>query len=274
MAPTKKEKTKTDLEEAVFKFSDKKEELEELLGDPPDEHGVPNAGLVKSILLELSDEWETVRSSFMNFVKIREEEEDGTAVEEWTTKYKHWRKRFVEVRGRVGKFMDQQVANTRQQHVEVVDHSGQVETALQAATFTRLRLEDEVCMVVENIAKLPSELSSETVSNHRVKPDQLSNRMEDRLMPHLQRQVELEPQRREELESSHRVFLKTQFAKLDAALNMLFGKQAKPEPGASSTSSTSDARVRGPPRLQLEKLKVPTFDGDHTKWLLFKSKFE
>ena len=49
MAPTKKEKTKTDLEEAVFKFSDKKEELEELLDDPPDEHGVLNAGLVNSM---------------------------------------------------------------------------------------------------------------------------------------------------------------------------------------------------------------------------------
>ena len=73
MAPTKKEKTKTDLEEAVFKFKDKKEELEELLGDPPDEH-VPNAGLINTTLLELSDKWETVLSSFMNFVKIREEE--------------------------------------------------------------------------------------------------------------------------------------------------------------------------------------------------------
>ena len=84
MAPTKKEKTKTDLEEAVFKFSDKKEELEELLGvpvgDPPDEC-VPNAGLVNTTLLELSDKWETVLSSFMNFVKIREEEEDRTTVE-------------------------------------------------------------------------------------------------------------------------------------------------------------------------------------------------
>ena len=34
MAPTKKEKTKTDLEGAVFNFSAKKEELEVLLGDP------------------------------------------------------------------------------------------------------------------------------------------------------------------------------------------------------------------------------------------------
>ena len=144
MAPTKKEKTKADLEEAVFKFSDKKEELEELLGDPvgdpPDEQDLPNAGLINTTLLELSDEWETVLSSFMNFVKIRGGEEDRTAVEEWTTKYKQSRKSFVEVKGRVGKAVDQQVANTRQQHVAVVDHPREVETALQATTFTRLEI--------------------------------------------------------------------------------------------------------------------------------------
>ena len=31
MAPTKKEKTKSDLQDAIFKFQDKKEELQELL---------------------------------------------------------------------------------------------------------------------------------------------------------------------------------------------------------------------------------------------------
>ena len=100
MAPTKKEKTKTDLEEAVFKFSDKKEELEQLLsdpvGDPPGEQDLPNAGLINTTLLELSDKWETVLSSFVNFVRIWGEE-DRTAVEEWTAKYKQLRKSFLEV---------------------------------------------------------------------------------------------------------------------------------------------------------------------------------
>ena len=236
MAPTKKEKTKTDLKEAMFKFSDKKEELEELLGDPPDEHGVPNSGLVNSILLELSDKWETVRSSFMNFVKTRDVEEDRTEVEEWTTKYKQWRKSFVEVRRRVAKAhssmgipervhpllkplfsqkcppshptLQPSMPNSLNQpevlascdasnlqpspatdttakcvaakrnhgyslpekafmvDIGVVDHAGQIKTALQAAAFTGLKLEDEVCMVGESVARLPSELSSETVSDH------------------------------------------------------------------------------------------------------------
>ena len=59
MAPTRKEKMKTDLDDAVLKFSDKKEELEMLLGDPvgdpPDKQDLPNAGVINTILLELSD---------------------------------------------------------------------------------------------------------------------------------------------------------------------------------------------------------------------------
>jgi hypothetical protein len=273
MAPTKKEKTKTDLEEAVFKFKDKKEELEELLGDPPDEH-VPNAGLINTTLLELSDKWETVLSSFMNFVKIREEEEDRSAVEECTTKYKQWRKSFVEVKGRVGKSVDQQVTNTRQQYVEMVDHSSQIEAALQALTFTRQRIEDDVFLVEQNIAKLAPDLSRETVSNQRVKPDQLSSDMEDRLIPHLQRQVQLEPLKREELTSDHRAFVKTQLTRIFSALNVLFGKQTNTIPGTVSAPLVTNTLLRNPPRLQLEKLKVPKFDGDHTKWILFKSKFD
>ena len=50
--------------------------------------------------------------------------------------------------------------------IGVVDHAGQIETTQQAAAFTGLRLEDEVCMVGESVARLPSELSSETVSDH------------------------------------------------------------------------------------------------------------
>ena len=56
-------------------------------------------------------------------------------------------------------------------------------------------------------------------------------------------------------------------AKLSQALSALFMKQAE----TLAEAPTSDLQAH--PRLQLEKLKVPTFDGYHTKWLLFKSKF-
>ena len=56
--------------------------------------------------------------------------------------------------------------------------------------------------------------------------------------------------------------------KLSKALSTLFAKEAK------APISTSSLQALTHHRLQLEKLKVPTFDGDHTKWLLFKAKFE
>ena len=270
MPPTKKEKTKTDLDEAVFRFNDKKDELEEVL----DDENITIASLVNTTMHELSDKWEIVVSSYMNFIKIRDEEDDRPVVEECSTKYKTWRKSFVAVKNRVSTAVDQQISNTRQQNVEVVDKADQVDSVLQAVTFARQRIEDEVCLAEENIAELSSKLSRDTVSNHRVQPDQLSSSIENRLAPLLQRQVELEPQKREEFQSSHRAFLRTQLSKLNATRTLLFGKQANLEPRASSASSLSNPNVRGPPRLQLEKLKVPTFDGDHTKWLLFKSKFK
>ena len=58
-------------------------------------------------------------------------------------------------------------------------------------------------------------------------------------------------------------------AKLSQALSALLMKQAE----TPVEAPTSNLQTRAQPRLQLEKLKVPTFDGNHSKWLLFKSKF-
>jgi hypothetical protein len=274
MAPTKKEKekTKTDLEHAIFKFKDKKEELLEVIGEPPDEQPL-NAGLVNTTLIELSDKWEIVLSYYMNYVEIRgDEEEDRPAVVECTAKYKELRKSFVEIKDKVAKAVDRQVAARDQG--EVVDQTELVQTELQATAYTRQVIEEEVCLVEQHIANLPTELSRETVGNQRVKPDKLSADMESRLLPHLQRQIELEPLKREELQSDHRAFVKNQLSKISLALNVLFEKQAKTLPVTGSATLVSNTQVRAPPRLQLEKLKVPSFDGDHTKWLLFKSKFK
>ena len=272
MAPTKKEKTKIDLDQAIFKFKDKKEELLEVIGDPPDEQPL-NAGLVNTTLIELSDKWEMVLSYYMNYVEIRgDEEEDRPAVVECTAKYKELRKSFVEIKDKVAKAVDRQVAARDQG--EVVDQTELVQTELQATAYTRQVIEEEVCLVEQHIANLPTELSRETVGNQRVKPDKLSADMESRLLPHLQRQIELEPLKREELQSDHRAFVKNQLSKISLALNVLFEKQAKTLPVTGSATLVSNTQVRAPPRLQLEKLKVPSFDGDHTKWLLFKSKFK
>ena len=106
MAPTKKEKSKTDLDQAIFRFKDKQEELTGLLGEPNDEE-TPSTGLVNATLHELSDKWEIVLSSYMNYVEIRgEEEEDRSAVEECTVRYKQLRDSFVKTKVKAAKAVE------------------------------------------------------------------------------------------------------------------------------------------------------------------------
>ena len=59
----KKDKLKTDLEDAIFKFEDKKEEIGEYLDQ--NNGGVRrfNVGVVETTLNELSRRWESVGSS-------------------------------------------------------------------------------------------------------------------------------------------------------------------------------------------------------------------
>ena len=105
-----------------------------------------------------------------------------------------------------------------------MDQAKLVQTEQQATAFTRQGIEEEVCLVEQNIVNLPTELSRETVCNQRVRPDQLYVDMEGMLMPGLQRRIDLEPLRREELQTDNRAFVKNQRTKLSLALNILFGK--------------------------------------------------
>ena len=55
--PTKNEKTKNDLDDAIFRFEDKNEELDELLADA---QMCLDTALVNSTLTELVNKWEPV----------------------------------------------------------------------------------------------------------------------------------------------------------------------------------------------------------------------
>ena len=55
--PTKEDMIKNDLEEAIFRFEDKKEELDELLADV---QLCLDIALVNSTLSELVNKWKTV----------------------------------------------------------------------------------------------------------------------------------------------------------------------------------------------------------------------
>ena len=107
MAPTKKEKTKNDLDDALFKFHDKKEELDELLSEAEDAEQPLDRALVNSTLIELVDKWETVVTCYMNFGKARcDDEEEKEAMKECTTRYKYLRKQFIETKRSVAKAVD------------------------------------------------------------------------------------------------------------------------------------------------------------------------
>ena len=274
MAPTKKEKTKNDMDDALFKFHDKKEELDELLSEAEDAEQPLVRALVDSTLIELVDKWETVVTCYMIFSKARcDDEEEKEAMEEYTTRYKYLRQQFFETKRSVAKALDKQTTHVLPVHVEVLeDQSEFIQEEHQATAYSRQVLEEEVGLVEQEIASLPTNLSMEIISHQRVMLDRLSADMEDRLSSHLQRQIELEPRRRDELQRDHRTFIEGQMVKLSKALSTLFAKEAKAP--AEAPISTSSLQALTHHRLQLEKLKVPTFDGDHTKWLLFKAKFE
>ena len=125
MAPTKKEKTKSDLQDAIFKFQDKKEELQELLAiiEQEQQQQPFDRALIDTTMIEMVDEWETVVTHYMNFRMARcDEEEEIAALEEYTTRYKLIRKQFIETKRQVNKAVNQQITSIPE-HMEVVDQT-------------------------------------------------------------------------------------------------------------------------------------------------------
>jgi hypothetical protein len=110
MAPTKKEKTKNDLDDALFMFHDKKEELDELLSEVEYAQQPLDRALVNSTLIELVNKWETVVTCYVNFSKARcDEEEEKEAMKECTIRYKFLRKQFVDTKRHVSKYSSRHI---------------------------------------------------------------------------------------------------------------------------------------------------------------------
>ena len=66
--------------------------------------------------------------------------------------------------------------------------------------------------------------------------------------------------------------MKTLQRRLTKACMDIAGKESNPVTTTTQIQATTSQPGEFQ-RLQLEKLKPPTFDGDHTKWLLFKQQF-
>ena len=86
MAPTKKERTKTDLDHALRRCIDKREELQEALEDQSATLSIEE---IKSDLDELNEKWECVVTADWSFVDIRVYcvESDAQELETFYTKY-------------------------------------------------------------------------------------------------------------------------------------------------------------------------------------------
>ena len=122
------------------------------------------------------------------------------------------------------------------------------------------------------IGNLQDGLTRDLVTMYRVIPDNIRGGMEDRLLPTLQEQKRLEPGKADELRAEHLDFIRHQQNRIDTMLTVLFGKMTVVVPVQSTNSQPTPASH--PAKLDLEKLKPPVFDGNHTKWLLFKAKFK
>ena len=159
-------------------------------------------------------------SHYGAYVKVWSGEGDE-AMTACTTRYKQMKVGFMKVKSRVSNWV---MDRPRE---EVVDPTVQIQTELQSTAYSRQRIELEVQVMEQYFSALPGDLSGETVSNERVKPDHLAATLETRLWPHLQKQIDLEPLRRNDLQSDHLAFIASQEAKISLALGNLFKKQAK-----------------------------------------------
>ena len=103
----------------------------------------------------------------------------------------------------------------------------------------------------------------------------LHSGMEAYLFSYIEAMIKLQPADQAAIIGEHRAFVRVLKSRLDIALSSLIQKQvAAPVPHIQATPATTRASPSAAPKLQLEKLKVPTFDGDHTKWLNFKAWFK
>ena len=151
------------------------------------------------------------------------------------------------------------------------DKAVQMAALAKATEHRRTSITSEVAGVEQSIANLQPGLSPEMISLHRGNPERIKGALEEKLLPLLEEHIKLEPDKADTLQAGHFAFIAQQQSQLDAALVLLFSKLAGRTPGQQDHAPPAPSPQSA--KLQLEKLKPPTFDGDHTKWLLFKAKF-
>ena len=137
-----------------------------------------------------------------------------------------------------------------------------ITAALDNMRQRRKCISEDVDSLELTIGTLQDGLPGDSVKYHRVTPDNIRGRLEAELFPLLQEQKRLEPARVVELQAEHSDFIRQQRSRIDASLGILYSKVAVVP--LNQLLIEQQAPVSQPAKLQLEKLKPPAFDGDHT----------
>ena len=111
---TKRKKLRSELDDCIFKFEDKNEEIleyfEESTGGESTRSRRQNMAVIQVTLQELTTRWELVTNSLYAYTKFREEEEDEdkSDVQEMKTNYKSLRRKYTSSRSKVLEAIDLQ----------------------------------------------------------------------------------------------------------------------------------------------------------------------
>ena len=204
MSPTekKKRKTKRTLDDAMFKFNEKKEELDDLLEDETED----DQRLLAATLNELSDKWEIVINAYVDFKKLRQDDEaKETVLKEHNTKLHFLEKCFMDRKLQVAKTLEKYANPVSPVNQEIVEVRPEdlIDDEIHAMDLTQQSISEEVTTIELQTANLPASLSRELIFDQRVDPDRLSANMEIRLQPHFQKLISLKPERKELLQQNH-----------------------------------------------------------------------
>ena len=148
-----------------------------------------------------------------------------------------------------------------------------ISEAQQMVTHSRELISQEIQVVQATVTILSQSLTAEIVAYHKIYLDQMLSSLDTKLQDPLRSLITLLPDRGQEIRGEHYTFVKNQRTVLMEVLVTLFSKQSVEQP-PTVTSPTVTSRTVSHRGLQLEKLKIPNYDRDPTKLLLFKDKFK
>ena len=224
MAPTRKEKTKTDLDHALRRCIEKREEWQAALE-------IHSATLsierIKSWLDQLSDKWEHVVSANLLFVDNREygEEPDTLELETFDVRYKAEKLNIFNIKIRMEEMADlARLKKEADSQPLPPDQQVLITAALDNMRQRRKGISEDIDSLELTMGTLQDGLPGDSVKYHRVTPDNIRGRLEAELFPLLQEQKRLEPARVVELQAEHSDFIRQQRSRIDASLGILYSK--------------------------------------------------